>query len=924
MGIINLPWTSGILSTLFFLFLNTSAVAATYTVDSNNVTNVITAAKPGDVIVFKNGTYSNVNINFKANGTATNPITLRAQSSLGVTFNGASTRLTVQGNWLIVDGFRFLDIQHSDDRPVLAVYGSSHSIVRNNEFKNSGRVAGTSTGIMRVANGSTYNTITHNRFDDVTSMGIQIWAYQSDHANPHNTISWNHFINNEGSNLLQIGAEDADYNTIIENNLFENSCLTRCGNELISNRSSYNIYRYNTFRNAGKAGPVTLRLGQGVTVDSNLFLTSGGLRVFDANHRIVNNYFFGGSGMLLSAGSIQGPESPPGYRVAAQNAFVANNTFFNSIWFSSTMLIIGHGYGYDQPGYGVWKYAPQNVVVQNNVMVNDGGTAIYDLKSVNTKWANNIVWPTKTGKAGYTGPGVTVRDPKLAGTSQPYHILSTSPAIDAGVAVSWLKYDMDGQPRLGAPDVGSDEWSTAPVTHNPLTASQVGPPSGGPSDATPPSVSLTAPASGATISGTITVAATASDNVGVLGVQFKRDGVNLGSEGLTTPYSVAFPTTGVPNGPHTLTAVARDAAGNTKTSSAITVTVNNDTTPPTVSITAPANGATVSGTVTVAATAADNAGVVDVQFWVDGILIAQDATAPYTTAWTTIGLSNGSHTLTAVARDAAGNTTTSSAITVTVNTTPPTWVDENFESASWADPYSVAKAYNALRTSAAAHSGGFGVRMSIPKGSNWGSTMAFHFNKHGLPKTEEVWMRTYVRFAPTWGTTQGHNVIGHGGLTWASEEVCPAINHQCLNGIVEGGREVDIAGVFSPLNKVRGQQFSMQNALPPPGNYSFSQNVWPAELDMNKDQWYCMEAHVKLNTPGVANGIYESFLNGQAAASANNWTFLGSGGGALKIGWVGVGALVGGTWVADADTYVDFDDFAAGSARIGCGPLPTR
>ena len=94
-------------------------------------------------------------------------------------------------------------------------------------------------------------------------------------------------------------------------------------------------------------------------------------------------------------------------------------------------------------------------------------------------------------------------------------------------------------------------------------------------DTTPPTVSLTAPASGATVSGTVTLKATAADNNGVAGVQFKLDGANLGAEDTTAPYSVSWNTTTATNGTHTLTAVARDAAGNTTTSAAVTVTVAN-------------------------------------------------------------------------------------------------------------------------------------------------------------------------------------------------------------------------------------------------------------------------------------------------------------------------------------------------------------
>ncbi|MBI4611879.1 MAG: hypothetical protein HY726_23050 [Candidatus Rokubacteria bacterium] len=96
-----------------------------------------------------------------------------------------------------------------------------------------------------------------------------------------------------------------------------------------------------------------------------------------------------------------------------------------------------------------------------------------------------------------------------------------------------------------------------------------------PPDGTPPTVSITGPTAGATVTGAVTVSATATDNVGVVGVQFKLDGANLGPEVTAAPYAIVWDTTTAPNGSHTLTAVARDAAGNTATSPGVTVSVSN-------------------------------------------------------------------------------------------------------------------------------------------------------------------------------------------------------------------------------------------------------------------------------------------------------------------------------------------------------------
>ncbi|GEM_PF-2163871 len=308
-------------------------------------------------------------------------------------------------------------------------------------------------------------------------------------------------------------------------------------------------------------------------------------------------------------------------------------------------------------------------------------------------------------------------------------------------------------------------------------------------DTTSPAVSLTAPVNGSTVSGAITISASALDNVGVTKVEFFADGT-LKSTDTSSPYSYSWDTTLSANGTHTLYAKAYDASHNVGQSSIITVTVSNtgltsnnascgaitaplsvtpgqvfsasvtvtntgtkpwvspqywlsavnstagswvdrwvagggldlpfspvspgqsatfnftatapttagtygfswqmiqegieffgpmcqvpitvastgatDTTQPTVSITSPANGATVSGLINVYADAADNVGVTKVEFSVDGLLKATVTQNPYFFSWLATPL--GSHTFTAKAYDAAGNVGQSSAVTVNVPT----------------------------------------------------------------------------------------------------------------------------------------------------------------------------------------------------------------------------------------------------------------
>jgi chitodextrinase len=94
------------------------------------------------------------------------------------------------------------------------------------------------------------------------------------------------------------------------------------------------------------------------------------------------------------------------------------------------------------------------------------------------------------------------------------------------------------------------------------------------SDTTPPTVSITAPASGVTVSGLVPISATASDNVAVASVAFDIDGSAIATD-TSSPYNVNWSSTTVANGTHTITAVAVDTSGNQATSSAVTIVVNN-------------------------------------------------------------------------------------------------------------------------------------------------------------------------------------------------------------------------------------------------------------------------------------------------------------------------------------------------------------
>ncbi|HET8951963.1 MAG TPA: Ig-like domain-containing protein [Solirubrobacteraceae bacterium] len=184
---------------------------------------------------------------------------------------------------------------------------------------------------------------------------------------------------------------------------------------------------------------------------------------------------------------------------------------------------------------------------------------------------------------------------------------------------------------------------------------------------TAPSVSLTAPADGAsyTTPATVSITASASDVGGsVAKVEF-FDGTTKLGEDATAPYAYSWANPSI--GSHSITARATDDLGAQTTSTARTITVTNGA--PSVSLTAPANGASflAPATISIAANASDAEGIASVEFFNGTSSLGLDTTAPYAFDWTNVPA--GSYSITARATDTLGAQTTSAPRTVTVSAT---------------------------------------------------------------------------------------------------------------------------------------------------------------------------------------------------------------------------------------------------------------
>jgi hypothetical protein len=174
-----------------------------------------------------------------------------------------------------------------------------------------------------------------------------------------------------------------------------------------------------------------------------------------------------------------------------------------------------------------------------------------------------------------------------------------------------------------------------------------------------PSVAITSP-SGGSVSGNVSVNVSASDNVGVARVDLLVNGAVVATDS-TSPFAFSWDSTSA-TGNVTLVAVAYDSAGNSAVSAAVIVNVANatttavaDSTPPTISISNPVNGAKVTGQVTVNVTSSDNVALANVSLYIDGALTNSGNTGSISYRWNTNKIAKGAHVISGVAKDKSGN-----------------------------------------------------------------------------------------------------------------------------------------------------------------------------------------------------------------------------------------------------------------------------
>lgn len=459
-------------------------LAAEFMVSSaSDISSAMNSAQPGDVLIMTDGVWNDQEIDFAGSGNASNPITLRAETPGEVQLTGTS-QLSISGDYLVVDGLNFEG-------------GGSNSMSYLIEFRGSDGDAHncrlTNTQILNynapdrahqyhwVEIFGQDNRVDHCRFEGQNHEGVTLVVRLDDNGQAaRHQIDNCAFLNrppgqdSNGHEMIRIGTSARHHisaQCIVENCLFEN-----CDGEIeiISHKSGDNIYRYNTFRNC--AGTLTLRHGSGALVEGNFFLgedkdRSGGIRVIDEDHVIINNYIAdiddrADAAISLAAGINNGPAN--GYQ-PVRNVDIHNNTIVDvrggAVVFDWEYLDTEQGFLKDQ--------LPSNISFINN-LIRSSRTLFEGQEGSGYTWTDNIAFGAGLGIS--ARPGLQTVNPQIVlDANGLWRPSSGSPAINGGTTLSNITIDMDGQARTGVYDIGADEASSAAITLVPLTVDDVGP-----------------------------------------------------------------------------------------------------------------------------------------------------------------------------------------------------------------------------------------------------------------------------------------------------------------------------------------------------------------------------------------------------------------------------------------------------------------
>lgn len=360
---------------ILLVMLGTSRAveARTYEASLPDVAGLLEQARAGDCIVIRPGCYQNVALKWQATGSEQQPITIKAQQPGTVIVTGRSS-LQLAGQYLTIQGLYFKDGSPTRRAVIDFSIGNRYAyhcrltdcVVDN--FNSARRDVISSYIVLS----GRYNRIDHCSLTGKCTLGVTLLVnlngeecLRNHHQIDHNYFGHRDVYGSNGAETMRIGTSQQSYlssNTVVEDNLFE-----QCNGEVevISVKSSDNIIRRNTLLEC--EGVVALRHGRRNLVEQNYFIgnnrrNTGGVRIVDANHRVVGNVFYqlAGTRFFSALGVMNAvPNSLPNRYVLVKDVTISGNTFFDC-------KSIEMGTGKDPER----TEAPQNVTFTDNIVGN--------------------------------------------------------------------------------------------------------------------------------------------------------------------------------------------------------------------------------------------------------------------------------------------------------------------------------------------------------------------------------------------------------------------------------------------------------------------------------------------------------------------------------------------------------------------------
>ena len=208
---------------------------------------------------------------------------------------------------------------------------------------------------------------------------------------------------------------------------------------------------------------------------------------------------------------------------------------------------------------------------------------------------------------------------------------------------------------------------------------------------------------------------------------------------------------------------------------------------------------------------------------------------------------------------------------------------------------------------------GHALRVEIPQGTHTGMSVGYRFDdKHGL-EPEEIYFRYYLRIAETWQTVDGGKfpgIAGRYGVAGWGGRPSDGTNGWSARGLF---REMPPAG--NPLgNTVPVGSYVYHADMPTQyGDNHLWQNDYLGYLQKNR--WYCVEQYLKLNTPGIQDGIMKTWIDGRLAWEKYDWRWRTVP--ALKIEEIWMNVYHGGGATVEQDVHLFVDNVVIAQSYIG-------